>query len=67
MADIRIENHGSIFLFVPETFEGRAWLRKHTPEDALLWGSRRLPSTVVEPRYAADIIQGALDAGLEVR
>lgn len=61
-ADIKVENHGSIFLLCPRSEPGRDWLREHTYADALTWAG----AVVVEPRYVEDIVRGAQDDGLEV-
>jgi hypothetical protein len=58
--DIHVENHGSIFLFRPETDTGREWLAEHT--DGQWWGG----ALVVEPRYARDLADGAMAEGLEI-
>ena len=62
VADIRIENHGSIFLLKPITDEGEAWLADNI-FNAEWWCG----APVVEPRYVADIVHGAVEDGLEVR
>lgn len=62
MADIRFENHGSIWLMTAQTDAGRDWVSENIPEDAQTWGS----SIVVEPRYVEAIAEGAVNDGLEV-
>jgi len=62
-ADIRIENHGSLFLLRPRTQRAAYWLDAVVAEDAQYWGD----AVVVEPRYVEDIVNGAREAGLEVR
>jgi hypothetical protein len=63
MPDIRVENY-SIALLRPATAAGRAWLEAscdqtgHQP-----FGGGTL---LGEPRYVADIVGGARQAGLEV-
>jgi hypothetical protein len=63
--DILVENHGSIVLLRPATAAGRAWLEANCDR------SGYQPFTggtlLCEPRYVADIVAGARDAGLEVR
>lgn len=61
MPDIQINDHGSILIFVPRTEVGMEWLNDHTP-GAMRWAG----GIVVEPRYAADIVNGAIDDGLQV-
>lgn len=58
--DIRIENCGSIILFQPLTAPGHEWLENHT--DGMWYGG----ALAVDPRYAQDIAEGAVDDGLEV-
>ncbi len=60
MIDIRVENHGSLFLFQPLTAAGTDWLAEHT--DAQYFGT----AAAVEPRYALDLAQAMLDDGLTV-
>lgn len=63
MPDIRVENHGSIVLLQPLTLAGTYWLEETViNKDTLLWGS----AVVVEPRYAARIVEGMISEGLEV-
>lgn len=62
MTDIRIENHGSLFLLRPLRDVARAWLEEHTDRDAQWWAD----ALVVEPRYVPAIVEGAREAGLEV-
>ena len=61
--DIRVENHGSLFLLWPATKRAACWLDGVIAEDAQYCGD----AVVVEPRYIRDIVNGARDAGLEVR
>jgi len=61
--DLKVENHGSIFLLVPMSEAGDDWIDEHIPEDAMRWGAS---SVVVEHRYIADIVDGAIADGLTV-
>jgi hypothetical protein len=58
--DFSLQNEGSIFLLRPLTTCARSWTRDFLPSDALHFG----PSIVVEHRYIADIVNGALLDGL---
>jgi hypothetical protein len=58
--DITITNEESIFTFRPNTAEGQQWLEDHT--DGQWFGG----ALIVEHRYARDLAQGCLDAGLTV-
>ncbi len=64
MVDISIANHGSIFLLHPLTDAARDWIEEHVSRDGFHpdW-----PTLVVEPRYVAGIVHGALEDGLRVR
>jgi len=65
-ADIRVENHGSLFLLVVSSERAEHWLVENT-RGTWWWGGGGDPALVAEPRYVADIVAGARGAGLEVR
>jgi hypothetical protein len=60
VVDVFIENHSSVFLFRPATLAGSEWLTENT--DGMWYGD----ALAVEHRYAQDLAQGLLDAGLVV-
>jgi len=62
MADIQINNHGSILIFVPRTETGMEWMNENLDPGAMRWAG----GIVVEPRYAADIVNGMQGDGLLV-
>jgi hypothetical protein len=62
MVDLSVTNHGSIYLLTPTSTRGGDWINEHIPEDATTWGI----SIVVEHRYIADIVEGAIADGLSV-
>jgi predicted thioesterase len=62
MTDLRVNNHGTIFLVHPLSDAGREWVQEHLPADAQRFGE----AVVVEHRYIADIVDGATNDGLEV-
>lgn len=62
-ADIRVADHGSLFVLEGETERGTEWLKTNLDEDVLRWG---WTGFVVEPRYVAPIVEGAIADGLEV-
>jgi hypothetical protein len=64
MADVRIENHGSIFIFELLTDAAREFVDDHVDPEAQTFGKDRL---VVEHRYAGELAQGFDDHGLEVK
>jgi len=63
MADLKIENHGSIFILHGVSELGQEWLTDNIGEYAHTWGG----GVVVEHRFIADIAQGAMEDGLEVQ
>ncbi len=62
MADVQIENHGSVFLVRPLTNAATAWLDENIDCEAQYFGG----ALVVEHRYIADIAEGMRADGLEV-
>ena len=66
MADLEVQNEGSIFIVWPRSPEGQLWCDDHLPEDAQRWGYNGVNGIVVEHRYIADIVEGAKADGLEV-
>lgn len=61
--DAVVANEGSVVLLYPKTDAAHAWIEEHLPEDRQMFGT----ATVIEHRYAGDIINGMLDSGLVVR
>lgn len=62
--DIEFNYHGTVGILVGSTDAGLAWLGEHLQEGVQRWGTN---GYVVEPRYVADIIQGAREDGLRVK
>lgn len=62
MRDIEFSDHGTICLFTPVSPEGEAWLEEHVDASAPRMGK----SVACEHRYAAALIRGLTEAGLEV-
>lgn len=63
MADVRVENHGTIFLFQPLTELGRETIEENAPEDAMYFGT----ALVVEHRYAIEVARIMIERdGLEL-
>lgn len=58
-----IQNHGSLFLVVPQDEAAEEWLREVTSPEAMWWAG----GLVVEPRYIEDLVGGMLVEGWEVR
>lgn len=62
--DVTVENHGSLFVFTILTDAANEWVSENVQTEPHQWlGDHTL---AVEHRYAHDIAQGMLDAGLEV-
>jgi hypothetical protein len=61
-ADVRVENHSSVFLFVPLSEAADDWIRNNLQDDAQFWGN----ALVVEHRYARDLAAGMIEHGLVV-
>lgn len=61
--DVSTENHGSLFRFNIHTEAAQAWVDENVDAPGYLWMGK---SFHVEPRYAEPIVQGMIDAGLEV-
>lgn len=57
MIDLRVSNHGSIWLLEPVSAVGQEWVDDWLPVDF---------NGAVEPRYIDDLIIHARDEGLEV-
>jgi hypothetical protein len=63
--DFVLENHGSIFLLRPLTESARIWVDENVGPDNGF--QPNYPTVVIEHRYIADIVRGAIADGLEVR
>jgi hypothetical protein len=63
--DILVQNHGSIVLLRPATPAGREWLAANCDRSGYQPFTRG--TLLCEPRYVADIVAGARQAGLGVR
>jgi len=63
-ADFELQNHGSIFLLIPQTLSARIWIDDHIGKDNGF--QPHYPTVVVEHRYIADIVRGIQNDGLAV-
>ncbi len=61
--DFIVENHFTIFLLTPLTPAANSWIDEHLPEDRMTFAG----AVVVEHRYIADIVRGAIADGLAVK
>ncbi len=63
-ADFEVQNHGSIFLLIPQSTSARIWIDDHIGRDNGY--QPHYPTVVIEHRYIADIVRGIQDDGLAV-
>ena len=64
--DFKLENHGSLFLLRPLTSAAKDWMNDHLPmnsPETQFW----CDGIVIEPRYAAPIVEGIVGDGLVLR
>lgn len=61
--DIQIEDHGSIVLFTAWSDRAVDWLAENVSDSQSFWAG----ALAIAPRYANDIIAGAICDGLEVQ
>lgn len=62
--DVQVEDHGSIVVLRPLTPEGSDWIAEHVASEPWQWLGGGLGC---DHRMAPAVIEGMLDAGLEVR
>lgn len=62
LCDFWVQNHGSLFLLIPQTVQANDWIDENIPADAQTWAG----GIVVEHRYISDIVDGIRCDGLEV-
>lgn len=63
MADIRVENYGSVYLLRPMTEVGENWLRSRVDGEATWLGN----AVACEGRFLWAVVEGAQEDGLEVQ
>lgn len=63
MSDIRVENHGTIMLVIPESDAAREWIDENVHTEGWQWIG---PALAIEPRYLPELLQGASDDGLQI-
>lgn len=63
MTDLLVKDEGTIFLLIGNSSAGNDWLKDRVDSVHQTW----CKSIVVEHRYIADIINGAVDDGLTVQ
>ena len=62
LADLHVEDHGSIILIRPASDEGRRWINDIASKDVQFLGD----AMAVEPRYIQNVVEIAQQAGLTV-
>lgn len=62
MTDFTVHNHGSVVLLEPNTPQAEDWLNEHIGQDNGY--QPRWPTALIEPRYVADVLSGAIEDGL---
>jgi hypothetical protein len=62
--DFEVQNHGSIFLLIPQTPSARVWIDDHIGQDNGY--QPHYPTVLVEHRYIVDIVEGIRNDGLAV-
>lgn len=62
-ADFRFQNEGSVTILHADSERAKQWIEEHLPAQRTTWGPN---GTVIEPRYANDILDGIADDGLDV-
>ena len=63
--DFLVENHGSVFLLIPQTISARIWIDDHIGRDNGY--QPYYPTVLIEHRYIADIVAGIESDGLAVQ
>jgi hypothetical protein len=61
MADVVVQNHGSVVLVHPQTEEAKAWIEENVVEPQYFG-----QALVVEPRYVIGLARGMEEHGLKV-
>ena len=63
--DFELQNHGSIFLLIPQSISARIWIDDHIGKDNGF--QLHYPTVVVEHRFIADIVAGIQEDGFTVQ
>lgn len=61
--DVEIENHGTVFRFLPVTAAAREWIDENVEAEPYQWMG---PALIVDHRMARDLADGMVRAGLRV-
>jgi len=61
--DVRVENHGTIFMIRPQTKAAEAWIEANVQTEGWQWMGKGLG---VDHRYAENLVAGMIENGLVV-
>ena len=64
MTDIFLRDEGTVVVFTPVSPEATEWIDEHVQAEAWQWLGNGL---CVDHRFARDLFEGMVGAGLEVR
>lgn len=64
MTDVTLRDEGSIVLVTPVTTKAREWVDENVSLESYQWFAGGFPC---ETRYIGDLVNGMIDAGLEVK
>lgn len=62
--DVTVTNEGSVFLVTPYTQDARDWISENVHTEGWQWMGQSL---AIEHRFVSDLVDGMLDAGLDVQ
>jgi hypothetical protein len=63
MTDVYISNNGSVFSFQPVTKAGKDWITENVQTESWQWLGDTL---AIESRFAAQLADGMISAGLDI-
>ncbi len=64
MTDVYISNNGSVFSFQPVTQAGKDWIEENVQTEPWQWLGNTL---AIESRFAGELTDGMISAGLEIK
>lgn len=64
-SDFELQNHGSIFLLIPQSISARVWIEDHIGRENGYQPS--YPTLIIEHRYVSNIVDGIRNDGLAVQ
>jgi hypothetical protein len=63
MTDFTMQNHGSIYLLIPNTDDAKTFVQEELAVESWQWFG---PGVCVEPRYAEDLEEGIRAHGFTI-